>query len=359
MRSIVHRTTPPGVVLMGLLLALGFGELRSPAHAQQTPALSTQAVAERLLAASPGAVGGVANREVAASLWVGAWPPDLSLDVPTPPGSQLLGSVRYQTADDFSGPPWTFAVLDAPTSMRTVYAFYMDALGALGWEPPPATPLIEARGGFSSPAAFSPVGPFTPEASVRLFGRLTFCEPEDNGSIEVTGLDRGDQSEVRLIITPASERPGRNIECALARQQTRTDLPVSLAPRILPQLQLPEDIRAEAVPSSTSSGMGSADTVAHAVTDRPLDHLAGVVADQLLAAGWHQTNAGMEAHLAWSTWEVPFGDDVEDRGWLLVGRIPGTERVSIEVRQESAEAGDERWLPVGSTTSVTRPAPGR
>jgi hypothetical protein len=86
--------------------------------------------------------------------------------------------------------------------------------------------------------------------------------------------------------------------------------------------------------------------------------VASFLGDQLGAAGCILTEEGAEEHLARSRWAVPFGEE-DDRGWLLVSRVPGTARVTLEVRVESAAMGDERWLPRFESSTTVRPAPQR
>lgn len=163
-------------VLFASVLALTSAGFTTPIDAHESTPPSVQEAAERLLAASPGAVGGRADREAASSLWAGQLPPDLPVAVPLPPGARMLGSVGYEVERE----SWTLTVIDVPLDQRSALQFYTDAFGAQGWEIHPPSPIFELRGGFTNPL-FPATGPVSAEGRVRAVGWVSYCQPDGAG----------------------------------------------------------------------------------------------------------------------------------------------------------------------------------
>lgn len=302
-RCVRARFVVTTVLLTALTLAgatvggVSGGPAVSRAEEGEDPALLRE-LAERLLSPPPPPGAREAPR---ARLFPGALPPALELDLPVPPGSRLIGSVRHGVP----GPQKVESVevvLDAPGSPAEVAAFYQGALGERGWSTP-------ARGE-------PPTGGFQPTAGPKY---RQFCAGPAGPFLNLNVFPvPGGLNDVRLNIVVGAPGP-------CGEPPPRAQIPFEL----LPALTAPEGVDLTGVATGPSRpGALTSDAVAE--TDLSPAALEAHFAAQLAAAGWTRVDGAARGRLAWSVWQVP--GEGEWEGLLYVLEGPGSGRRSLHLQ---------------------------
>jgi len=267
-----------------------------------------QELAERLLgnAVSPSGAASV-------QLYSAALAPDFPSDVPLPPNSSLIGSDEHPSSPlpgiaALSPSPQSLTgiqvdvVLDASGSASNVVGFYRGALPA-DWSPASGSGVI--------PSGFVTVTTMAPPT--------VFCRSSDNASLTMTARPTTSGSlDVRLAF-----ETGFN---------TCYPLPTPPTPGfgVVPVLQPPAGVP---VYMNGGSGFGRAryGTDSVAVTDMSVGDLHGFFANELIGAGWTQTNTGGDALLTWSTWSIPDHSDLQGFLYVRDGAAAGQHSLHLEV----------------------------
>lgn len=242
---------------------------------------------------------------------LGAVPPDLPLALPIPPAARVLGAASLP-ASPRPGGPITGAgvdiVLDVPGSAAGLFAFYDQAMSAIGWSAAPR-PMV-AHGGFAP----------LPRPSSQ-----TFCHSPAGPWLSVTVYERPDAPlDVRLHLNTATPGP-----CAMPAGPP--GLPAAMGH--IPTLTPPASVMMEGLGGGGSEALWHSNAIAH--TDRPIAELAAHFGDQLRAADWTREEERVDGGVAWSRWQLPGADGW--RGLLLVVAEPDPGRRWLHVR---AEHGD-------------------
>jgi hypothetical protein len=271
-----------------------------------------QELAERLLSYPMGIDG----RPQVAGLVPGRVADGLPLDLPLPPGAEVIGTlVRRHVGQELASAE---VVLDASGPAEAILDVYRHALPPQGWaELPPA----QVRLGFMF------MGGFTPPQ--RVVG-VTFCRgrPGPSVSIGVTPTTGG-PNDVRVRVDLTSAGP-----CAQQRHPGFPETPP------VPPLEGPPG-----VPVTMRGGGGSGSqwtSGALAETTMTVGELAEHYAAQLRAAGWIETGHGAAGTVAWYTWRVP-RDGEEQHGLLLVIDV-GERRRRLSVQVETLPPATGGWL---------------
>ncbi len=207
-------------------------------------------------------------------LFVGQLPPDLPVELPLPPDSQIVGSLsdRRQTVT---------ILLDSPLAPDDIYTFYHDQLTVAGWSELVFAPF---RGGFSAPGR----RPRERRAEV------LYCRAASGPVLSVQARTVPDRpTEVRLL---------------LSTDPTHTPCAAQWTPegtiQLLPDLVAPPT--AQLSPQSSGSGGNLAQANATLQTDDDLTTVTVHYTHQLELAGWTCREADQDGPLAWSSWA--FGD---------------------------------------------------
>jgi hypothetical protein len=125
----MRRWLPVGAPLVAGLLALGAAGIMSLSG--QQAAMAQQGGVEDL---AKRAIGGPGLSAAAVSLMPGQRASDMPLSLPTPGGSNVVGTVKRDL-----GPVTMWdVVIDAPATPPDVGAFFDQSLPGLGWNPAPA-----------------------------------------------------------------------------------------------------------------------------------------------------------------------------------------------------------------------------
>lgn len=322
------------VVVVGVAAAaLGvvrFGPVPLRAQQPEDPALLRELV-ERLLSPPVPLPTGEVPR---VRLLPGALPPELTFDLPMPPGGRLIGSaVRPAFEKDPRAPSGVNVevVMDAPGTPADVMAFYQSALAERGWSAPP---FARGPGG----------GGFQPTATP---ASAAFCQGESGPwlSMNVFPRETG-PSDVRVSVNTGSPGP-----CSGPRVPPGVHLGPPPGFELLPPLFAPRAVRLYG--SGIMSGPGGPEgpgrwfSDATAETDMPVADLEAHFARQLEAAGWTRLGGRMDGPLTWSTWAVPGEGDWQGFLYVLEGPGPNRRSLHVEVASASAQEGPfPRAVPV-------------
>jgi hypothetical protein len=234
-------------------------------------------------------------------LLVGQIPPNLSIEVPIPEGSRILGSLlRSKENIDI--------VLDCALSPDEVVQFYKERLAAAGWnELETMRPL---HGGFVTTRAFG----FQHHA--------VFCLGSQGTSFSVNAQPgKNATSHVRIDLNTSSEFS----PCLqMSRQRMHRGLHELIPPLYPPQGARQQD-------GGGSGSMGSWYTSATLLTDAELPALVTHYHPQLVKGGWTLTGEGQSGPLAWSTWTFQDEDKESWRGLFFILKSPGRDNQFILV----------------------------
>lgn len=240
--------------------------------------------------------------EAEPQLFVGQLPPNLSLEIPLPEGSRLLGTlIRSEDQLDI--------VLDCTQSPEEVLNFYKERLSSAGWQEQEA--MRPHHAGFVH-AGFPP-----------FLNHIVFCLGSQDLALTVNAYARKDgRTDVRLDLNASREYS------PCARQYRR---PHRMLDDLVPMLAPPPGARQQG-----GGGGGGPDnwfSSAMLETDMDLLALAAHYAAQLEKGGWTRSAAGHDGPLAWSTWT--FRDEEKEpwRGLFFILKVPGREgQYALEVR---------------------------
>lgn len=277
-----------------------------------------QSLAERLLS-HPGPYGIYQS----ATLLLGEVPADLPLDLPPPPGGQIIGSVVRTSNGRTAG---VEVVVDAPGSENELLDFYQREISRQGWDPP-------ARGSGRPPGGFMPVA--------RAMAR-TFCRSAQGPWIAVSCVAfRNGVWDVRLRLELTHPGP-----CA-APPGGPPEMP---AGTLLPPLQPPSGIDFRPI----RNGGGPDDWASEALAESDLGaaELHAHFAVQIEAGGWRREAGGVDGPLAWSSWRTT--QDGEWEALLLVLETPGQRRRTLLARVASLTARPGPWFGGGPSARIER-----
>lgn len=317
------------IMLAAVLAAAVSGRTGPPtvrAQPAEDPALLRELVARLLSPPFPGSAGEGARVQ----LFPGALPPDLPLDLPTPPGGRLIGSVVRPSFT--KGPPGPAQgqsitiLLDAPGRPREVLSFFGQALEAQGWTDAPH---------------YRPGGGFVPTSVPQ---QALYCQGENGPFLSALVLPgSAEMNDVRLTLETGGAGP---CGAPLGPPGVRPGPPPGAD--LIPALSPPPGVRllstggsgggfasVSAPPGPGGDQLGFWSSNAIAETEMSVADLEAAFAAQLADAGWTRVDGGAQGPLAWSTWLAP-GDE-EWHGFLSVIDGPGPNRRSLHVDVASAQ----------------------
>lgn len=291
-----------GLLMIVTLLLGATGGLGSVASAEPADdAAQLRELAERLLTyrSEPGGL------PMTVELLPGEIPGDPALDLPTPEGSRLIGSVVYRAGDK---PTRLDEVLEVPGNAQDIFTFFQDALQRQGWNAGPD----QRQGGF--------------QQSVSSFTRF-FCPEQGDSWLTLSVLPRdGASNDVRIhldLTNPGPCDPSGHRPPGIAGPGDR-----------IPALYAPEGVQLQSTGGSGGGGpYARSASTASAETDKSPADMEAAFAKQLEAAGWKRVAGASEGPLAWSTWTVP--GDSGDQGFLYALQATGKNRLNLYVHVES------------------------
>lgn len=234
-------------------------------------------------------------------LLVGQMPPNLSIEVPIPEGSSILGSLlRSKENIDI--------VLDCSLTPEEVMQFYKERLTAAGWNELEA--MRPPHGGFV-------------HSGMRMFlNQIVFCGGTQGPAFTVNASKgKNSRTNVQIELNGSSEFS----PCAqMSRQRLHRGLH-----ELIPPLYPPQGARQQGGGGSGSTG--SWYTSATLLTDAELPTLVAHYHPQLAKGGWTLMGEGQAGPLAWSTWTFQDEDKEPWRGLFFILKTPGQENQFILV----------------------------
>ena len=236
-------------------------------------------------------------------LLVGAFPPDLPIELPMPEGSRLLGSFTLEEP---------IIALDTALTDEQVIAFYQDRLTAAGWQMQDV--FGPRHGGFV-------------HSSPNERGFANFFAPDGRFTLSLTTMPATSQgTHVELTLRNGVERfrpsPPQGIDMW----------------DVLPLVRPPRHARQQSL--GGGGGPDYVDTRAALETDLDLSTVAAHYLAELERGGWRRVDAGVSGRAAWSVWSFNDKEGAEWDGILLIIQRPratGKYALSLQVQPENPE----------------------
>ncbi|MGO8948927.1 MAG: hypothetical protein ACLQUY_15015 [Ktedonobacterales bacterium] len=233
-------------------------------------------------------------------LFLGTIPDGITVDLPLPEQTQVLGSLVYSDTD-FE------MLLESAVPRVELLSFYRTRLAALDWLEPPAPPRYHLGG--LVPADFDPT---PPDTSLHV---VTFFHDASGAYLIVTlqPLDTG-PTFIRLELSLDADQNRRAF-----RQMRDTD-PKRMRQRI-PFLSPPPGARQE--PRAGLNSSRDSHSIAALTTPLGLEAVAGHYAELLRHGGWTETEHGASGPLAWQRWQFTNEDQEPWTGLFFALHTPG------------------------------------
>ena len=239
-------------------------------------------------------------------LLVGQLPPGLSIEVPMPEGSRILGSLmRSQENIDI--------VLDCALSPDEVIQFYKERLATTGWNELETTRPMH--------------GGFVHSGFPRLQNHMVFCRGSQGPAFSVDASEgKNSRTDIRLDLDSGSEFS----PCAQPNRRHQRMMHRNLQ-ELIPPLFPPPGAR------QTGGGGGGGGDSWHSSaaleTDADLPTLAVHYNGELARGGWTLSGEGLAGPLAWSTWTFQDEEKEPWRGLFFILDVPGKDQAYVlEVR---------------------------
>lgn len=248
-------------------------------------------------------------------LLVGQLPSDLSIEVPMPEGSRLLGSlVRSQENIDI--------ILDCPLSTDEVVQFYRERMAAAGWSE------LETIGPH--------YGGFVHSSLPRFHNHIVFCRGSQGPAFSINAYEgKNSRTAIRIDLDGGSEYS----PCSQPRRDRRRMMHRDLQ-ELIPMLFPPPGAR-----QSGGGGGGGDDhwySTATLETEADLPTLAAHYTAQLAGGGWALSGEGHAGPLAWSTWTFQDKENEPWRGLFFILDVPGKDRhYALELRIDWDKKDDD------------------
>jgi hypothetical protein len=245
--------------------------------------------------------------------------PNASTNIPSPPGSRLLGSALHSRR---GRPTLIEAVYDAEGDSRAVLARYESELTTSGWG------VFQGWGGMQG--GFMPGG---------MTGAGQWYRQGEVGPVlMVATIDRGRATDLRLRL---------DWEMIRHLPEMRRH-PGPVGGERMPPLHA-----ASGIPLRGGGGGGGAGTwhsEATVETDQPVVEVESHFAGQLEQVGWVRVAGSADDVVAWSSWNLP--GEGGWRGILLVLAAFGSTERFLYVRIAAADPDDGGWYSSGPMIST-------
>jgi hypothetical protein len=241
-------------------------------------------------------------------LLVGQLPPGLSIEIPLPDGSRVLGSLlRSQENIDI--------VLDCALSPDGVMQFYNERLTANGWNE--LETMRPMHGGFV-------------HSGFPMFrNHAVYCRGSQGPAFTINAHDgKHGHANVRIDLDGNNEFSPCSQSNRMQQRRMHRDLQ-----QLIPPLVAPKGAR-----QTGGGGGGSGDSwhsTATLETDYDLPTLATHYNGQLAKGGWTLSDEGQAGPLSWSTWTFKDEEQEPWSGLFFILKTPGKERkYALELRIE-------------------------
>lgn len=246
-------------------------------------------------------------------LLVGQLPPDLSVEIPLPEGSRVLGSlIRSQENIEI--------VLDSALSPNEVTQFYKDRMTAGGWNE--LENMRPTHGGFVH------------SGFPTFLNHAVYCKGNQGPAFAVDAHEgKNARTNVRIDLNGGEHSP-----CAQPNR-TRHRMMHRDLQQLIPPLVAPKG--ASQIGGGGGGGGDSWHSTAMLEADADLPTLAVHYNEQLTKGGWTLSDEGQAGPLTWSTWT--FKDEEQEPwfGLFFILKIPGKNRkYALELRIETDKKDD-------------------
>jgi hypothetical protein len=251
-------------------------------------------------------------------LLVGQIPPNLSIEVPIPAGSRILGSLlRSKENIDI--------VLDCALSPDEVVQFYKERLAAAGWNE--LETMRPHHGGFVH------------SGMPMLLNHIVFCGGTQGPAFTVNASEgKNSRTNVRIELNGSSEfspcaQPNRMPYRMMHRQFQD----------LIPPLYPPKGARQQGGWGGGGSSHWHSNSTLEANADLPA--LAAHYNSQLAQGGWTLSGEGQSGPLARSTWTFQDEDKEPWRGLFFILGVPGKDRhyvLEIRIDWDKEEDGSSK-----------------
>jgi hypothetical protein len=251
-------------------------------------------------------------------LFVGRLPESLTLEIPLPPGSRLLGCALHSRR---GRPTLTEAVFDVESDPQEMMSSYERELAKSGWN------TFEGFGGMG--------GGFVPEGIG--LGR---------------SFRRGDQGPVLMVAVRTREARPSDLRLRLDWEIIRHLPEIERHGRPEGAERMPALRPPAGMPMRGGGGGGGGGTwhsQATVETDRPVAELQSHFDQQLERAGWKRLAGSADDVVGWSSWQLPGSGDW--RGILLVLAAFGQSERALYLRIEASEATNGGWQVASMSSS--------
>ncbi len=228
-------------------------------------------------------------------LFLGKIPENFPIEVPIPEQSRVVGTLaRSETQVEI--------VLESDLMPEEVFSFYRAQLTSLGCHEPEGM-WPQHAGGFL-------------HSDFGLHMNITFCQGPGGAGLTLNILQLESMTtDVRLNLSLDRETN----PCA-QQAMMRRDMHHHAMYEIIPLLVPPRGAQQRG--GGGGSGPDEAHTTAMLKTNLALDALAKHYADQLIQAGWTQTDAGASGPLGWHTWHFTSEDQEPWSGLFFILKMP-------------------------------------
>lgn len=251
-------------------------------------------------------------------LLVGKLPDNLTLPIPIPENSRILGTLIH-------GPESIDVLLDSVLQPPAVMSFYKQSLTASGWNEQDEMHPAMQDGGFVHTGFHAREN------------HATYCKGPDGPALTINAYQgKQELTDVRLDIDFGSEysscRQSNRMHQRMARHH---------AHNLIPLLEPPQGAKQQ----GKGGGGGGDNWHSHATLDAemPLDVLSTHYAAQLLKGGWTQNDAGIAGPVAWSAWTFQDEENESWSGLFLILKKPGKERqYALEIRADWERKEEKR-----------------
>lgn len=247
-------------------------------------------------------------------LLVGQLPPGISIAIPMPEGSRILGSlIRSQENID--------VVLDCALSPDEVVQFYKERMAGGGWNE-----LESMR---------PHLGGFVHSGVPMLRNHIVFCRDPQGPAFSVDAHEgKNARTDVRIDLNGSAEHSPCAQPNRMQQRRMHSDLQ-----ELIPMLYSLPGAR------QTSRGGGGSDDNWHSSagleTDTDLPALAVHYNGQLARSGWTLSGEGLAGPLTWSTWTFHDKENEPWHGLFFILHTPGKDRHHVlEIRIDRDKKDD-------------------